>query len=67
MAIANIIRGLELSEEEAYALLSLCLTSPEPLDAVSQKALHKLASFCTGRDRIHSADRTCTDQIRTSH
>ena len=39
--------GLKLTEEEAYALLGLCLTSPNRLDAVSEKALRKLAEYCT--------------------
>lgn len=38
--------GLELTEEEAVALLGMCLTSPQQLDAVSEKALRKLAEFC---------------------
>lgn len=38
--------GLELTEEEAVALLGLCLTSPQRMDAVSEKALRKLAEFC---------------------
>lgn len=41
--------GLELNEEEAYALLALCMTSPNRLDATSEKALRKLAAFCTTR------------------
>jgi len=39
--------GLKLTEEEAYALLGMCLTSPNRLDAVSEKALRKLAEYCT--------------------
>lgn len=38
--------GLKLSEEEAYAILSLCLTSPTRIDSTSEKALRKLAAFC---------------------
>lgn len=41
--------GLELTEEEAFALLALCMTSPQKLDATSEKAIKKLASFCTSR------------------
>lgn len=41
--------GLRLTEEEAYALLGLCLTSPNGLDAVSERALKKLAEYCTSR------------------
>jgi hypothetical protein len=39
--------GLLLTEEEAYSLLSLCLTSPNGLDAISERALRKLAEYCT--------------------
>ena len=39
--------GLKLTEEEAFALLGLCLTSPTGLDPVSEKALRKLAEYCT--------------------
>lgn len=39
--------GLRLTEEEAYSLLSLCLTSPNLLDATSERALRKLAEYCT--------------------
>lgn len=38
--------GLELTEEEAYHLLEMCLTSPQRLDATSERALRKLASYC---------------------
>ena len=37
---------LELTEDEAYALLSLCMTSDLALDDQSEHALQKLAEFC---------------------
>jgi hypothetical protein len=37
---------LGLTEEEAYSLLSLCLTSPGRLDAASERALLALARYC---------------------
>ena len=46
--------GLRRTEEEAYALLGLCLTTPTGLDATSEKALRKLADFCTSNS--HSTD-----------
>jgi hypothetical protein len=46
--------GLRLTEEEAYALLSLCLTSPNRLDATSEKAVRKLSAYC-------STERNCVD------
>lgn len=39
-------KGLELSADEAFALLQLALTSPQKLDAESERAIHKLADFC---------------------
>jgi hypothetical protein len=42
-------RGLELTEEEAFALLGLCLTSPVPVDATSAHAMRKLAEYCSQR------------------
>ena len=42
--------GLKLTEEEAYSLLGLCLTSPMALDPNSEAALRKLAEYCS----IHS-------------
>ena len=39
--------GLKLTEEEAFALLGLCLTSPNGLDPVSERALRKLAEYCS--------------------
>ncbi len=39
--------GLELTDEEAFALLELCMTSPEKLTNVSELALKKLAEFCS--------------------
>ena len=41
--------GLRLTEDEAFSLLSLCLTSPNRLDITSERALRKLAEYCTNR------------------
>jgi hypothetical protein len=49
MATGRNPAGLELNEDEAFALLGLCLTSPQALDAVSEKALRKLAEYCISR------------------
>jgi len=46
--------GLQLSEEEAYSILTLCLTSPQGLDAVSEKALRKLAAYCSAKKNSSS-------------
>ncbi|MBS1722064.1 MAG: hypothetical protein JSS66_03540 [Armatimonadetes bacterium] len=45
---------LELTEDEAYALLSLCMTSDLQLDAQSEVALRKLAEFCKSHKRAES-------------
>ena len=42
-------RGLKLTEEEAYALLSLCITSPVAVDETAQIAILKLAEYCSQR------------------
>jgi len=47
MNTGNIPEGLKLTEDEAYALLNLCLTSPNGLDTISERALRKLAEYCT--------------------
>lgn len=41
--------GLELTEEEAFTLLTLAMTSSQRLDDKSEAALQKLASFCKSR------------------
>ena len=38
--------GFRLTEDEAFALLAMCLTSPHGLDATSENALRKLAEYC---------------------
>ena len=45
--------GLKLTEEEAFSLLGMCLTSPQGLDAVSERALRKLAEYCTSKSNNH--------------
>jgi len=56
MSIDTMRKGLELTEEEAFALLGLCITSPNKLDPTSEKAIHKLAEFC--RTRMAAAEAT---------
>ncbi len=41
--------GLELTEEEAFALLAMCLTSPHGLDVTSETALRKLAEYAISK------------------
>ncbi len=45
---------LDLSEEEAFALLGLCMTSPDKLDATAEQAMRKLANFCKSGTTIGS-------------
>ena len=47
--------ALELDEEEAYALLGLCMTSPCRLDADSERALRKLAEYCLSHSNNQKA------------
>ena len=39
--------GLILTEEEAFSLLNLCMTSPMKLDHTSERALRKLAEYAS--------------------
>ncbi len=57
--------GLRLTEEEAYALLSLCLTSPNGLDAISERALRKLAEYCTSECNCSDTHIIHRSQYRT--
>lgn len=49
MKAGTLPEGLRLTEDEAFSLLSLCLTSPNRLDFTSERALRKLAEYCTKR------------------
>lgn len=49
MTTGNLPAGLELTEEEAFALLAMCLTSPHGLDATSETALRKLAEYAISK------------------
>jgi len=53
MTLRDNTQGLELTEDEAFALLGLCLTSPTKLDVTSEKALKKLAEYCS-QSNYHS-------------
>jgi hypothetical protein len=39
--------ALTLTEEEAFALLDLAMTSSQRLDAVAEAAMKKLAAYCS--------------------
>lgn len=45
---------LELSEDEAFALLALAMTSEIALDSTSEKAVRKLVEYCKKHQRNHS-------------
>jgi hypothetical protein len=53
--------GFKLTEEEAFALLAMCLTSPHQLDATSEQALRKLAEYC-----ISSSNHTNINHLELS-
>jgi endonuclease III len=38
--------GLQLTEEEAFTLLVMCLMSPYGIDKTAESALRKLAEYC---------------------
>ena len=40
---------LDLTEDEAFSLLGLCMTSPQQLDVISERALRKLADYCIAK------------------
>ncbi len=54
--------GLNLTEEEALALLGLCMTSPDKLDATAEEAMHKLAAFC--KVRLTSTSEHSSSKLR---
>lgn len=41
--------GLQLTEEEAYSLLVMCLMSPHGIDKTTESALRKLAEYCANQ------------------
>lgn len=45
---------LELSEDEAFALLTLAMTSEMALDPDSEKAVKKLVEYCKKHQRNHN-------------
>lgn len=45
---------LELSEDEAFALLTLAMTSEISLDPTSEQAVRKLVEYCKRQQRHHS-------------
>ncbi|HET6644338.1 MAG TPA: hypothetical protein VFG65_02455 [Fimbriimonadales bacterium] len=48
---------LSLSEDEAFALLSMCLLSNMTLDRDAEMALKKLAAFCKHEQYFVKPDR----------
>lgn len=59
-------RCLELTNEEAYALLSLAMTSPNQLDATSEDAIHKLAQFCSRGNALSNHNPIGEFEIRSA-
>jgi len=60
MPIGLLNSGLRLSDEEAFALLELAMTSPQKLTKVSEQAIHKLADYCRQQetDSIHRSEKS---------
>jgi hypothetical protein len=46
-------KGLLLTEEEAFALLDLVMTSTQKMDADMERAVKKLASYCSQSFNSH--------------
>jgi len=44
---------LDLTEEEAFALLTLSMLSEGKLDKTSERALNKLADYCRSKINCH--------------
>ena len=62
MPIGAIQEALRLTEEEAFSILSLCLTSPEKLDETSERALKKLAEFCSSHGLADTSNHSIEPQ-----
>lgn len=52
MSVNLAIRGLDLTEAEAFALLDLAVTSPQELNAEAEQAIQKLAALCKHLESI---------------
>lgn len=51
---------LELSEDEAFALLALAMTSEMALDLTAEKAVKKLVEYCKlHQSRQHTESPSC--------
>ena len=55
--------ALVLTEEEAFAILGLCLTSPQVLDALSERAVKKLANYCSSHGRKENSHYSNPSQV----
>lgn len=55
--------AFRFTEEEAFAILGLCLTSPNKLDDISERALRKLADYCSRHQRGISSNHSDTQQV----
>jgi hypothetical protein len=51
----TLYEGLKLTEEEALALLHLAMTSPQRLDAASERALRKLATYISSNHLVNAS------------
>jgi len=58
--------ALVLTEEEAFAILSLCLTSPQVMDALSERAVKKLADYCSRHGKREDGHYSNPPQVVTA-
>ncbi len=63
MPVGAIQEALRLTEDEAFAILSLCLTSPQRLDSTSERALKKLADYCSSHGLAANSNHINTEQV----
>jgi len=56
LTMEEIRERLELTEDEAFALLALAMTSEMALDKDSEKAVKKLVDYCKRHQRHHSCE-----------
>lgn len=55
--------ALTLTEEEAFALLSMCMLTTMTLDKTSERALRKLADYCKNEQLFESQGNGATPRL----
>lgn len=55
--------ALTLTEEEAFALLSMCMLTTMTLDKTSERALRKLADYCKNEQLFEKQGNGATPRL----